>query len=439
MVLDGVATLGCCRRNVATLLFALAAAAQAQAQETGPPARLRIFLDCRSDCDFDFIRTEMEFVDYVRDRADADVHVLVTAQNTGPGGREYTINYIGLRFFAAVNDTLRWVAPQDYTDEVRRQGFLRVLRVGMMRFIAATPLAALMNIEVVEEEDRPGGGTTAGVRDPWNFWVFRIGVDGSINGESQQESRDASLEFSANRTTEAWRLDFGVDASYDDEKFEIDEDEDSTTRTVVSVRRSYEFSFTAVKSLGAHLSGGVTGSVESSTFGNQKVAWKLAPSVEYNIFPYSESTRRAFTLRYAAGIRAFDWREVTIYGEERETRPAHAFSASYTTRETWGDMNLSTDLTQYLHDTAKYRLELSGNVEVRVFRGFSLNADVTYARVRDQLSIPARGATEEEILLRRRQLQTSYEFNLEFGITYRFGSIFNSVVNPRFRRDFGFN
>jgi hypothetical protein len=78
-------------------------------------------------------------------------------------------------------------------------------------------------------------------------------------------------------------------------------------------------------------------------------------------------------------------------------------------------------------------------VEVRVFRGFSLNADVTYARVRDQLSIPARGATEEEILLRRRQLQTSYEFNLEFGVTYRFGSIFNSVVNPRFRRDFGFN
>lgn len=40
-----------------------------------PSAKLRVFLDC-SFCDFDFMRTEVTFVDYVRNRQDAEVHIL---------------------------------------------------------------------------------------------------------------------------------------------------------------------------------------------------------------------------------------------------------------------------------------------------------------------------------------------------------------------------
>ncbi len=57
---------------------------------------LRVFLDCRTGgCDQEFFRTELAWIDHVRDRKDADVHVLVTAQGTGGGGTEYTVRFIG--------------------------------------------------------------------------------------------------------------------------------------------------------------------------------------------------------------------------------------------------------------------------------------------------------------------------------------------------------
>jgi hypothetical protein len=71
-------------------------------------------------------------------------------------------------------------------------------------------------------------------------------------------------------------------------------------------------------------------------------------------------------------------------------------------------------------------------VSLRILRGLSVNAEVGASRIRDQLSLPARGATPEEVLLRLRELSSGYEFQFAFGITYTFGSIFSSIVNPRF-------
>lgn len=49
--------------------------------------RLRVFADCQAyGCDFDYFRTEIPFVDYVRNRQDASIHILVTADGTGGGG-----------------------------------------------------------------------------------------------------------------------------------------------------------------------------------------------------------------------------------------------------------------------------------------------------------------------------------------------------------------
>jgi hypothetical protein len=310
--------------------------------------------------------------------------------------------------------------------------------VGLMRFVAATPLAARMNIELTEEEER-AAGPPGGAQDPWNYWVFRVGVDGSINGESQQESREMSLEFSANRTTENWKIEIGLDGSYEDETFELEADEEEPAQTIYSLRRSYELDLLLVKSLNARWSTGIEASIESSTFGNEELSWRLAPAIEYNVFPWSESTRRSFVFRYGLGMTGFNWKEITVYGRTEETRPRHAFSAGYATNEAWGESSVSVDFSQYLHDTSKNRIEFSGNVEVRVLRGLSLDVNGSYARVHDQLSIPARGATPEEILLRLRQLRTSYEFDASIGVTYRFGSIFNNVVNPRFRRGFNGN
>lgn len=53
---------------------------------------LRVFVDCGSRyCDFDHIRREIDFVSYVRDRLDAQVHVLITTRPTGGGATERVI------------------------------------------------------------------------------------------------------------------------------------------------------------------------------------------------------------------------------------------------------------------------------------------------------------------------------------------------------------
>ena len=40
--------------------------------------------------------------------------------------------------------------------------------------------------------------------------------------------------------------------------------------------------------------------------------------------------------------------------------------------------------------------------------------------------------TAEEVLLRQRQLKTSYFYFTNIGLSYRFGSGVQNVVNPRF-------
>jgi hypothetical protein len=52
--------------------------------------------------------------------------------------------------------------------------------------------------------------------------------------------------------------------------------------------------------------------------------------------------------------------------------------------------------------------------------------------VRDQLYLPRGEATDEEVIARQQALSTNFRYFVFTGIRYQFGSMFNSVVNPRF-------
>ncbi|HMA55027.1 MAG TPA: hypothetical protein VKT17_11215, partial [Acidobacteriota bacterium] len=84
------------------LLAPFAAAAGGGGPQVVPKDELRsvapnVFLDCdRRTCDFEYIKTEITFVNYVLDRQTADVHIIVTRQQTGSGGNEYTLAFMGL-------------------------------------------------------------------------------------------------------------------------------------------------------------------------------------------------------------------------------------------------------------------------------------------------------------------------------------------------------
>lgn len=129
-------------------------------------AVLRVFLDCNDGgCHEEYLREEVKLADYVRDRADADVHVLATRAGTGAGGREYTLSFIGLGVFQAVSRTLKVTTEaSDSEDRVRRQ-LASALTVGLLTYLTSETLPP--GLEVAADLTTTGIPTGTAANDPW--------------------------------------------------------------------------------------------------------------------------------------------------------------------------------------------------------------------------------------------------------------------------------
>jgi len=383
-----------------------------------------VFLDCVR-CDQDFLRTEITFVDFVRDRQDAQVHVLVTTQATG-GGTEFTLAFIGLEVFADTDVTLRYASSRtDTADEVRR-AIARRLELGLGPYVAGTPLADEIAVTRVRAANQPPA-TTSPEDDPWRFWVFRTSADMNLDTEQSQRFLSASGALSADRTTDAWKVRLNTRADYDKDEFDFGDSERFTNAT-----SDWNATMLVVRSLGDHWGVGVGGSAVSSTFVNQDLALRLAPAIEYNVFPYAESTRRQLTLTYAIGANNLDYEEPTIFDKTSEFLTDQTVTLSLDLSQPWGRTSVSLEGAQFFEAPEKYSVYVFADLEFRVFRGLSLEVIGSSSLIRDQVFLPRRGSSPEEILVQRRQLATDYQHSLFLGISYTFGSIFNNVVNSRF-------
>ncbi|HEY0875931.1 MAG TPA: hypothetical protein VGD94_20820 [Vicinamibacterales bacterium] len=388
-----------------------------------PEARIQVFLDC-GNCFSDFLREETDFVDFVRDRTEADVHVIITNIGTGSGGREYVIEFTGQGPLAGRKSTIKAITGIGDPEDVRRRQLLTTFHVGLLPYLTVNGVPQHLQIDVTME-DAPEAALQRD--DPWNSWVFSVRGSASFDGEESNKERRFSTEVSADRITPNWKTTFGVEIDQETEEFDLDEDD-----PVKVERRERDFSWLVVKAFGPHWSAGGTGSVESSTFGNMKLRFNIAPAIEYNLFPYAMYQRRQLRAQYAVGLSRQEYFEETLLGKTEETLPSQEFSVTYDQRERWGSVEGEIEWFQYLHDLSKNRLDVNGEISWRILRGLSISADARASRIRDQIALPSRGATPEEILLRLRRLQSGYEYGFSMSLTYTFGSIFSSIVNPRF-------
>ena len=404
---------------------------------------LRVFIDCpsmQSGCDPDYFRTELTFVNHVRAPEDADVHVLITTQGTGAGGTEYTLTFIGRKRFAGRADTLQYVAHQSDTDEERRAGVTHAIKLGLVRYAAATPLAAKLEVTYTALPLAPG--TRAALHDPWNYWVFTISANGFFQGQHSTNSQQIFGSASANRVTAAWKILLGVNESYNRNSFTYTVQYDSAgvplrDTTVISVARSYGADGLIVKSLGPHWSAGVEVSADRSTFNNEDLALKGGPAIEYDIFPYDQSTRRLLRVLYRVTGNYYNYSDTTIFDRVHETRAQQALTVALSATEPWGTVFGTLTGTTFLHDFGKNNVELFGGISMRVVRGLSFNVSGDVSLVHDQLFLPKQGATPTEVLLQRRALATNYQYFGSVGLSYYFGSKINNIVNPRFGRSGG--
>src|SRR5687768_12212047 len=186
---------------LATLrLLAVPCALSAQQPTGGPPqptgGNLRVFVD-NCPCDTDYLRTEITFIDYMRDRTDAQVHLLFATQATGAGGTAFTMYVIGLREFAGVSDTLTFNTEPGQTQDSTRKVLVRYMKLGLMRYIARTPIADRIQISVAGLA--AGTVPTVPPTDPWDFWVFRVSVGGYGEGEKTRKEVSTNGSLSATR------------------------------------------------------------------------------------------------------------------------------------------------------------------------------------------------------------------------------------------------
>ncbi len=424
------------------LLLLLMAAAPARAQEapaadTTQNAALRAFLDCdERGCDRDFLVSEMKWINFMRDRLDADFHLLVTSQQTGSGGRHYQVVAIGQRGFVGRTDTLAFNAdPNDASDTIRRS-LLRVISQLLLPYAARGPLGRQLTVAYTPAE---GGAAAAGpARDKWNFWTYSVSMNGFLDGESRQSQQEVWTNLNANRTTEAWKIQLSANASYRESNFTYDTlavtgvDSTLVPVTFTSIQRFSGLNALVVKSLGDHWSAGFSAEARQSDFNNLELSKELNVAVEWDYYPYKDFARRKIAVLYSVGARDMRFREITIYDRMRETRPVHSLDVTFGAKQRWGSANISLNGSQYLNALKYYNAGVGGSVEVRLGKGLSFQIDGRLSRVRDQLGLPAGGLTPTEVVARQQALATNYRYFTFFGLRYQFGSIFNSVVNPRF-------
>jgi hypothetical protein len=413
---------------ISSLLAVILAFSSALGQDSpaGDEA-LRVFIDCSGfRCDLDYVRQQVQFVSYVRDRTDAQLHVLITTQSTGSGGREFTLRFIGKKRFSGWDDTLTHTALDTETQDEVRQGLVRVFKAGLMRYISQTPLIDDITIAYAAgpEEERPSPD-----EDSWNYWVFETSVRGYFNGEQQQNRRSLSGSVSANRTTHDWKMDFSISGNFTGSSFQL-----SSDRRVRSNQRSFQAQGLVVRSISNHWSAGFKGNSRISTYSNYDLSSGLAPAIEYNLFPYSVSTNKQLRFLYSVETSYFNYTQETLFNKLSERRLSQSLDVTADINQPWGSLRTSLEGSHYFHDWSKHKLDLFTNLDLRIFRGLSLNLFGSVALIRDQLNLPKQTATTEEILLRRRELATNYRYYLSMGLRYKFGSIYNNIVNPRFGR-----
>jgi len=368
----------------------------------------------------DYIKKEIPYINYVRDLKDADVYIISTNQRTGAGGMEYTYFIHGQKKFEGMIDTVAVFSSPDDTEDIIRQKQVNALKMGLMRYIQKTPMAEYINISFL----KPLSESVS--TDKWNNWVFRVSVNGYFTGEKSYQNKYLNSSVSANRVTSDWKINLNGTYYYSVSIYDISGVKYS------SDNRSKYINALVVRSLSDHWSIGGSFSVGSSSYNNQKFYTTLMPGIEYDIYPYSQSTRRQLRLLYRVGFNPVIYYDTTIYEKTKDNLWNHSLTAAFQAVQKWGSVNISFVYSNYLHDWLKNNLSLDGELDLRIAKGLSLNIGGGVSLIHDQLSLVKGQASTEEILTRRRQLETQYQFFTMFGLSYTFGSIYNNVVNPRF-------
>ena len=157
----------------------------------------------------------------------------------------------------------------------------------------------------------------------------------------------------------------------------------------------------------------------------------LAPAIEYSLYPYKDVLSKEITLAYRIGTGKRNYIEETIYGFTEQKLTSQTLSLNIRFRQKWGNISSYINGTQFLNDGTKKRFSLRSDLDIRVFEGLAVRLSGNINLIREQYSLAAGNTSVEDLLLQQRQIATDYRTNFSIGLSYTFGSIYNSIINTR--------
>ena len=382
---------------------------------------IKLFLKC--SCDSNYIRDQINYIDYVRDQEDANIILEVYGDPNGNRGK-YSIYFIGKNNFIGMDDKLSFESHPKMTNDEIRSGLKDKIQRGILKYLVKTTDINDLNISITKLDNNISDSDSL-IVDKWKNWIFEISASGYYEKESSRKVNDFNGRFEVNRYTEDWRIETTL------RFFKRIEEFLSETNNFKS-SRVYKGAYgKIVRSISDHWSTGIFYGLSEDSYENIKFSNNFSPAIEYSIFPYKDVVRREMVLEYKIGYRKNNYQSKTIYGKNDEFLGTHSFAFKTRYRQNWGDIYSRFSFFTYLHDNSKNRLTFDNYLNIRIFEGFSLRLGAEIRFIRDQINLAAGQASIEDLLLQQRSIATDFYNEFRLGLTYTFGSAFNNIINTR--------
>lgn len=387
---------------------------------------LQVFVDCSNggNCYPEFIRQEIPLVNFVRDRLDADIHIVVTNQYNANQAGQYQLRFIGRNNFINSQDTIHYLVPPNSSDDEIRKLFVHHLKLGLVPFL--TQLHQTDQIDITFKSTETPENTQS-ANDPWNYWVFKISANGSVDGNQNYFSGSGNFNITADRETEESKSNVYVSNSREIQKYN-----DQGTVYKYSFQ-SYNAGCSHNKKIREHWALGASLDATNSLFSNYKYRVQANIQSEYSVFPYKDFNNKRFVFLYSAGPSFNQYYDSTIYLKENDFFVQQSVGSIFSFIQPTGGTHIGIFWNNYIPDFSKNNLAIYGAIQYRIAKGLNFAIWGNYSFVHDQINIRKGDIDLNQLLVRNQELLSSYNYNLGMGVSYRFGSKNNSAVNPSFR------
>ncbi len=382
---------------------------------------IKVRFDCRG-CNNNFIRQNIQSVSHVRDQALADVYVLVN-QTFTPATRVFDITVTGLNEFEGINNNFEHGISRTQTSLEQNEELVHVLRIALAPYLLHR-ISDALTLKI--DKDSTSEVALEEEIDKWHNWIFSVSGRLNVNEQDTRKQSSVTLRFDGDKVTENWRI--RLDGRFRRNILKIFEENEEP----FSSRVENEFiGGSIVKSLSSHWSAGVFGSYFANTADNLDSRVNSSLALEYNFFDYQEVLTKEMTIAYRVGMNWQHYQDSTIFDRLEDSFGSQSLAVEIRFRKNWGNLFSTIRGSHFLNNFKRNRLSLDNSASVRVWKGLTVQFNVEFNIIRDQINLPKGETSLEDVILQQRAIAKSYDLFIGTGINYTFGSIFNNIVNTR--------